>query len=81
MIIVNDAWKHSFDQVKLNKKAMSDRCWGPLNCNLLNNKDIQATITDSETCEYVSMLKSPLDQSTISDLTDENTTSSKKIPL
>ena len=82
MAIVNDAWQHSFDRIELNKKAISDRGWGPLNFNLLNDKDIQATMTDSETREYQSMLKSPSDQSTISDLTDENAKqSSKKIPL
>ena len=73
MTIVNDAWQHSFDRIELNKKAIYDRSWGSLNYNLLNDKDIQATMTDLETVEYASMLKSPSDQSTINDLTDEDT--------
>ena len=81
MAIVNDAWQHSFSRIELNKKAISDRGWGPLNYNLLNNKGIQATMTDSDSLEYLSMIKSQSDQSTISDLTDENTKSTKKIPL
>ena len=83
MTIVNDAWQHSFDRIELNKKAISDRGWGPLNYNLLHDKDIQSTMTDSESCEYLSMLKSQsADQSTISDLTDEHANkSTKKIPL
>jgi len=83
MTIVNDAWQYSFDRIELNKKAIYDRGWGPLNYNLLNDKDIQATMTDLETVEYASMLKSPSDQSTISDLTDEDTGTklSKNIPL
>ena len=83
MTIVNDAWQHSFDRIEFNKKAICDRGWGPLNYNLLNDKDIQATMKDSETHEYLSMLKSQsADQSTISDLTDENMKSAtKKIPL
>ena len=83
MTIVDDAWQHSFDRIELNKKAISDRGWGPLNYNLLHDKDIQSTMTDSESREYLSMLKSQsADQSTISDLTDEHANkSTKKIPL
>ena len=32
---------------ELDKKAISDRDWGSLNYNLLNDKDIQVTMTDS----------------------------------
>ena len=39
------------------KKAISDRSWGPLNYNLLNDEDIKATMTDLESREFMSMLK------------------------
>ena len=83
MAIVNDAWQHSFARIKFYKKAISDRDWGALNYNLLHDKDIEATMKDSETHEYLSMLKSqPADQWTISDLMDENIKSTTKtIPL
>jgi len=81
MIIVNDAWEQSFARVDLNKKAISDRGWGPLNYNLLNNEEIKAMMTDSENREYLSMMKlrsmsktrsEPSMSTSISDLTDEN---------
>ena len=43
--------------MEYNKKAISDRGWGPLNYNLLNDEDIKATITDLECRDYISMLK------------------------
>ena len=85
MIIINDAWHQSFAQVDFNKKVISDRGWGPLNYNRLDNEDIKATMTNSEHCEYLSKMKLNLNDRTInnslsepfmatstSELTDEN---------
>ena len=65
MIIVNDAWQQSFARVDHNKKAISDRGWGPLNYNLLNDEDIKATMTDLESREFMSMLKTDSNDSSI----------------
>ena len=55
--MVNFAWNHSFTRVALNKKAIADRGWGPLNYNLLNDKCIRATMTESESKSFASMIK------------------------
>ena len=85
MLIINEAWEQSFARVDFNKKAILDRGWNPLNYNLLNDEDIQATMTNSEHHEYQSMMKlnsndTPINKSqsvpsmktSISDLTDES---------
>ena len=46
--LVNIAWELSFARVNLNKKAIAERGWGPLNRNLLLYKEIQDTMTKSE---------------------------------
>ena len=55
--MVNYAWNHSFTRVTLNKKAIADRGWGPLNYNLLNDKSIRATMTEAESQSFASMTK------------------------
>jgi len=55
--MVNYAWNHSFTRVVLNKKAIADRGWGPLNYNLLNDKSIRATMTEAESKSFASMMK------------------------
>ena len=88
MTIIDEAWSQSFDNVAQNKRAIKARGWGPLNYNLLNDEDIKATMTEPETREYHGMLKShnlnelepaslttSVSATSISDITDENTTS------
>ena len=55
--IVNFAWSQSFARVQSSKKAIASRGWGPLNYNLLTNKQIQPTMTNDESIELRSMLK------------------------
>ena len=87
MTIIDEAWSQSFANVKQNKKAIEARGWGPLNYNLLNDEDIKATMTESETREYHCMLKNnnfnelepgasvttSTSATSMSDITDENT--------
>jgi len=49
--IVNFAWSQSFARVQSSKKAIASRGWGPLNYNLLTNKQIQPTMTNEESIE------------------------------
>ncbi len=46
--LVNFAWDKSFTRIELNKKAITDRGYNPLNDQLLLDKSIQATMTESE---------------------------------
>ena len=55
--IVNVAWDASFAKVQHSKKAIADRGWNPLNYELLNDTDIQATMTSAEIDHYKSLLK------------------------
>ena len=55
--IVNFAWDRSFTRIGLNKKAIADRGWNPLNYQLLMDKSIKATMTESESKSFASMLK------------------------
>ena len=55
--MVNYAWDQSFVRVDKNLKAIQDRGWGPLNYALLTDKQIQATMTESESKSYAMMLK------------------------
>ena len=50
--IVNYAWDWSFLRVEKILKAIRDRGWGPLNYALLNEDQIQATITELESKSY-----------------------------
>ena len=43
MHLVNEAWENSFAQVESNWAAIAARRWGPLNRNILTNKDILKT--------------------------------------
>ena len=56
--MVNFAWDRSFVRVDKNLKAIADRGWGPLNYALLNDPQIQATMTESESNSYALMMKS-----------------------
>ena len=62
--IVNFALSQSFAWVQSSKKAIALRGWGPLNYNLLSNKQIQPTMTNDESIELCSMLKIQSDAST-----------------
>ena len=55
--MVNFAWNQSFVRVEKNLKAIEARGWGPLNYALLNDSQIQATMTDVESKSYALMLK------------------------
>ena len=59
--IVNFAWSQSFAQAQSSKKAIALRGWGPLNYNLLTNRQIQPFMTNDESIELRSMLKIQLD--------------------
>ena len=48
MPLVNKAWSSSFARVAMNKKAIAERGWGPLNRNLLLYKEVQHTMTKLE---------------------------------
>ena len=54
--IVNYAWK-GFARVKINKRAIANCGWNPLNFNLFKNKQIAPTMTNSEITELQTMLK------------------------
>ena len=56
--IVSYAWRESFANVNTNQKAIADRGWNPLNYNLLTSKQIIPTMTESESMELQSMMKS-----------------------
>jgi hypothetical protein len=44
--LVTYAWKHSFDRVASNRKAIAERGWGPLNYNLLLHPEINLNQTN-----------------------------------
>jgi len=46
--IINEAWTLSFARVQNNKKAISERGWGPLNRNLLLYKELLQTMTKAD---------------------------------
>ena len=46
--IINEAWTLSFARVQNNKKAISERGWGPLNRNLLLYKELLQTMTEAD---------------------------------
>ena len=46
--LVNIAWEKSFTRSDINKKAIVERGWIPLNRNLLLYKEIQSTMTLAE---------------------------------
>ncbi len=53
MHIINNAWNKIFARVGMNKNAISDQGWNPLNCALLLNEELRATMTTKEsTAEY-----------------------------
>ena len=55
--MVNYAWDRSFVRVEKNLKAIRDRGWGPLNYTLLNEDQIQATMTELESTSHALMMK------------------------
>ena len=50
--LVNIAWEKSFARTNLNKKAIAERGWTPLNRNLLLYKEIQSTMTKAEKLNF-----------------------------
>ena len=54
--LVNQAWSLSFARVELNKKAIAERGWGPLNRNLLLYKEVQHTMTKQERESFIGTL-------------------------
>ena len=55
--MVNYAWDWSFVRVEKNLKAIRDCGWGPLNYALLNEDQIQATMTELESTSHALMMK------------------------
>ena len=55
--MVNYAWDWSFVRVGKNLNAIRDRGWGPLNYALLNEDQIQETMTGLESKSYALMMK------------------------
>ena len=47
VIIVNEAWKHSFSRVEYNKKSIAVRGWCPFTRNLLDHPEVAATKVQS----------------------------------
>ena len=54
--LVNIAWEKSFTRTDLNKKAIAERGWTPLNRNLLLYKEIQSTMTVAEKASFTEKL-------------------------
>ena len=48
VVILNEAWKHSFGRVEKNRKAIADRGWNPLNRNILCLKEVIGAMTDED---------------------------------
>jgi len=48
MLMINYAWDLSFKRVEPNKIAISERGWGPLNRNLMLDKQLRSTMTAAE---------------------------------
>ena len=67
--MINYAWSQSFVRVEKNLKAIRDRGWNPLNYALLADKQIQATMTDSEAQTHALMMKSAASNVTIQEQT------------
>ena len=72
--ILNSAWEASFVNVEKNLKAIADRGWGPLNYELLNNSDIQATMTTANQEHYYSLTKTFSQDALSSSNKNNNTT-------
>ncbi len=58
--IINEAWILSFARVQNNKKAISKRGWGPMNRNLLLNKNLLQTMTEPDRELFKLSLGQPL---------------------
>ena len=71
--IVNYAWKESFARVETN---ISDCGWNPLNYNLLVNKQIAPTMTNSEIIKLDTMLKDGNSTIATGSLTQQSSTGS-----
>ena len=54
--LVNIAWEKSFARIHLNKMAIAERGWTPLNRNLLLYKEIQSTMTAAEKEQFTGKL-------------------------
>ncbi len=55
--MVNFSWDKFFTRIDLNKKAIADCGWNPLNYQLRLDKSIKATMTEAESKSFASMLK------------------------
>ena len=53
--LVNKAWNASFVRIDKNRKAISERGWGPCNQNLLLYKEILNTMTQEDNAIFESM--------------------------
>ena len=69
--LVNKAWGKSFGNIETSRKAIAARGWNPLNRNLLLNKEIKATMTNNEDCEYNTGVAN--ENSTSSNITSNST--------
>ena len=72
--IIYSTWKDSFVKVEQNLKAIVDRGWEPLNHELLNNSDIQATMTTADQEHYYSLTKTFSQDALSSSNNNSNTT-------
>ena len=78
MVIINKAREESFARTEKNRNAISERGWYPYNRNLLNYKEVRATMTKDEKLneiEYDVIIKNP---SLVSDLSDDTPTMEDK---
>ena len=46
--LVNQCWDSSFGDIQANRRAISEKGWGPFNCNLLLHSNIRASMTESQ---------------------------------
>ena len=70
--LVNIAWEKSFARVAMNKNAIAERGWYPLNRNLLLYREIQDTMTSAERQSFNDLLLDNLPMSTV-DVFDNST--------
>ena len=47
MLLINITWNKLCVRIDMNKKAFTDREWGPYNCNILTLSHIRATMTET----------------------------------
>ena len=67
--MIDYTWNQSFTGVDKNLKAIADGGWNPLNYAFLMDKEIQATMTDSESHTHALMMKSAASELTTKEQT------------